>query len=139
MKEAPALYDEVPARFSSTALHCHENLQGKFRGAPLGIDSFVDSTLVAAVANITSKLPYFGELTDGILHYRLLCVAPRIYYLLRTTNPVLAAPAACALNSALVAHLSDFALLPPGAYHIEHPESAQDWVKYRIHLDPVHK
>ena len=57
-------------------------------------------------------------------------------YLLRTTNPVLAAPAACALDSALVAHLSNFALLAPGAYHIEHPESAQDWVKYRLHLDP---
>ena len=57
-------------------------------------------------------------------------------YLLRTTNPVLAAPAACVLDSALVSHLSDFALLTPGVYQIEHPESAQDWPKHRLHLDP---
>ena len=139
LDEPPALYNEVSARFPNTPLDCRETLQGfKFLGAPLGIDSFVTSSLDAAVANITSELPFLGELTDGLLHYRLLrfCVAPRMDYLLRTTNPILATTAACALDSALISHLSDFALLAPGAFHISNPESAHDWVKYRLHLDP---
>ena len=71
LDEPPALYHEVSARFPNTPLDCRETLQGfKFLGAPLGIDSFVTSTLDAAVANITSELPFFGELTDGLLHRR---------------------------------------------------------------------
>ena len=119
---------------------CQENFQGfKFLRTPLGIDTFVDSTLGAAVTSITSELPYFGELADGLLHYHLLrlCAAIGMDYLLCKTNPVLAAPVACALDSALVSsHLFDIALLAPGAHHIEHPEPAQDWVKHRLHLDP---